>query len=142
MVESTCYNNPTKDGVNVGSIRLRYNRPVSIDGQSNFVIAYDNGNIVEPAPIAWQETASGRNPVSVAWVLQGNGETGFSLGDFLPGIAVVIPGSLSSAAAAMTMTKASRWTQTATSMLRAKAMPPGALRCGHAQETMMPLPPS
>lgn len=90
VVLSTYYLDPAKEGVNVGSIRLRYNRPVSIDGQGNLVIAYSDGNVMESAPIAWQETGSSRNPVSVSWVLYGGNEVGFSLGDYLPGIPVVI----------------------------------------------------
>ena len=45
---------------------------------------------MESAPTAWQETEVGGNPVPVSWVLYGDNEAGFSLGDYLPGIQVVI----------------------------------------------------
>lgn len=71
-------------------IRLRYNRPVSLDGQGNLVTAFSNGNMIESAPMAWQEVGGARRPVQVAFVLRGECEVGFDLSGFFPGISVTI----------------------------------------------------
>ena len=90
IAESTYYLNFTERGLPVDSIRLRYNRPLSIDGQGNLVIAFDNGCMIESAPAAWQEVDGVKRPVSAAFVLYGGQEAGFALNDYLPGIPVVI----------------------------------------------------
>ena len=90
IVKSTYYVNATEDGVPVEHIRLGYNRPVSLDENGNLVIAYETGTIVETAPVAWQEVKGERKPVIAAYTLYGDQEVGFSLGDYMPGIPVVI----------------------------------------------------
>ena len=90
IVKSTYHLDATESGVPVDSIRLSYNRPVCLDEQDNLVIAYENGNLVESAPVAWQEIDGQKKPVSVAYALYGEREVGFSLGDYVPGIPVVI----------------------------------------------------
>src|SRR4030042_914620 len=87
IAKSTYYLN---EGTASGNIRLSYNRPVSLDEQGNLEIAYETGSMVERAPVAWQEIAGQRNPVTVSYVLYGEREVGFSLGDYVPGIPVVI----------------------------------------------------
>ena len=90
IAKSTYYVDATKEGVPVDRIRLGYNRPVQIDEKGNLLIIYENGTIVEGAPVAWQETEGGRKPVRATYVLHGEREVGFSLGDYEPGIPVVI----------------------------------------------------
>jgi len=90
IVKSTYYLNATKEGVPVDNIRLGYNRPVSIDENGNLVIAYETGTITEAAPVAWQEIEGERQPVTVGYALYGEQEAGFSLGDYVHGIPVVI----------------------------------------------------
>ena len=90
IVKSSYYVNTTKEGVPVERIRLRYNRPVSLDEQGNLSIAYENGRIVEGAPVAWQEIEGQKRPVTVTYVLYGKQEVGFSLGEHLPEIPVII----------------------------------------------------
>lgn len=90
IVKSTYYVDTTKEGVPVDRIRLGYNRPVQIDEKGNLLVTYEDGTIVEGAPVAWQETEGGRKPVTATYVLRGEGEVGFSLGDYTPGIPVVI----------------------------------------------------
>ncbi len=90
IVKSTYYLNATEEGIPVDNIRLRYNRPVSIDENGNLVIAYETWVIEEAAPVAWQEIKGERLPVAVGYALYGEQEIGFSLGDHVPGIAVVI----------------------------------------------------
>ena len=87
IVESTYY---LGEAERVDSIRLGYNRPVSIDQQGNLVITYESGNMVESAPVAWQDVDGLRKPITVAYVLYGEREVGFSLGECISGIPVVI----------------------------------------------------
>ena len=91
IVKSTYYVEATDEGVAVDRIRLGYNRPVRIDEQGNLVLTFEDGTISEGAPVAWQETeGGGRTPVRVSYVLRGEREVGFSLGDHAPGIPVII----------------------------------------------------
>jgi hypothetical protein len=91
ITESTYYlNTPTS----VDNIRLRYNRPVSLDGQGNLVISFENGNMVESAPVAWQEVDGTRKSVSANYVIYGEKEVGFALADYQPGMPVVIDPTL------------------------------------------------
>jgi len=90
IVKSTYYVNATEDGVPVERIRLGYNRPLTVDEQGNLVIAYESGIIVESAPVAWQDIDERRKPVTATFTLYGQREVGFTLGDYVPGIPVVI----------------------------------------------------
>ena len=63
-------------------IRLHYNRDVSLDEQGNLVIAYDNGTMTDSAPVAWQDIDGQRQFVKVSYVLLGNNEVGFAVGDY------------------------------------------------------------
>jgi len=90
VAKSTYYIDVTEEGVRVDLIRLGYNRPVQIDEKGNLLIIYEDGTMVESAPVAWQETEGGRKPVTVTYDLRGEREVGFSLGDYAPGIPVVI----------------------------------------------------
>lgn len=87
VAKSTYY---LDNGVQVDRIRLGYNRPLQIDEKGNLLIIYEDGTMVEGAPVAWQETEGGRKPVTVTYDLRGEGEVGFSLSDYTPGIPVVI----------------------------------------------------
>ncbi len=77
-------------GGQVDLIRLGYNRPLQIAEKGNLLITYEDGTMVEGAPVAWQETEGGRKPVTVSYGLRGEREVGFSLDDYAPGIPVVI----------------------------------------------------
>ncbi len=90
IVESIYYVNATEKGIPYDLIRLGYNRPVSLDEQGNLVIAYESGIFVESAPVAWQDIDGQRQPVTAAFALYGEHEVGFSLGDYVAGIPVVI----------------------------------------------------
>lgn len=68
-------------------ICLKRNRPISIDEGGDPVISSETGTLVESAPIAWQEV---EGAMPVAFTLKGKSEVGFSLGDHIPGIPVVI----------------------------------------------------
>ncbi len=57
---------------------MGYNRPVQVDEKGNLHIAYDDGVIVEGAPVAWQEIEGGMKPVMAGYVIRGEREVGFS----------------------------------------------------------------
>ena len=91
IAESTYYLNTP---ASVDGIRLRYNRPVSLDGQGNLVISFENGNMVESAPVAWQETGGQRMGVQANYVIYDEHEIGFALAGCRPGVAVTIDPTL------------------------------------------------
>ena len=90
VVKSTYYIDGNKTEAALKSIRLSYNRPVKLDEQGNLVIAFEIGTLLEKAPVAWQEVDGAKRPVAAAYILESSTEISFRLGDFLPGIPVVI----------------------------------------------------
>ncbi|MCE9585978.1 hypothetical protein K8R04_01500 [Candidatus Uhrbacteria bacterium] len=87
VVKSTYY---LDDGLHVDRIRLGYNRNVQIDSHGNLVINYEDGALTESAPIAWQVIAGIKRPVTATYVVHGDKEIGFSIGDYVRGVPVVI----------------------------------------------------
>jgi len=92
---------PTDDGIakstylldNAGlanSIHLRYNRQVSLDTEGNLKFQLATGVMMESAPIAWQDIDGVQQPVDVSFVILGQNEVGFRLGQCVPGRQVVI----------------------------------------------------
>ena len=49
-MESSYYLDSTKGGVCVNSIKLGYNRPVSLDNNGNLVVAYEDELLWRPLP--------------------------------------------------------------------------------------------
>ncbi len=94
LMKSTYFVDITKKGVTANSIHLRYNRPVKIDANGDLQIAFEDGMITEKAPIAWQETPEGRQPVAVSFKLYRKNVVGFKLGKYLPNYPIVIDPSL------------------------------------------------
>ena len=90
VVKSTYYIDGNKTEATLKRIRLNYNRPVKLDEQGNLVVAFETGNLVEKAPVAWQEVEGTKRPVAAAYQLESLTEISFRLGDCLPGIPVVI----------------------------------------------------
>ncbi len=81
-------------GADIGQVRLRYNRPLSLDAEGRLNIRFDSGLLTESAPIAWQEREGQRQAVSVAFVQHGEQELGFRLGDYDPSRALWIDPTL------------------------------------------------
>ena len=82
LLKSTYYVDADPDGNAAEQIRLHYNREVSLDDQGNLVIAYDHGTMTDSAPVAWQDIDGQRMFVHVSYVLLGNNEVGFAVGDY------------------------------------------------------------
>ncbi len=90
LMKSTYYVNLNQPNALADSIRLKYNRPVSLDKNNNLSISYDTGTITESAPIAWQIIDGKKNPVSVSYTVKSQNEVGFALGNYVPNVPVVI----------------------------------------------------
>ncbi len=73
-----------------GSIRLRYNRPLTLDEKGNLVVRYETGTITESKPIAWQVIEGKKKPVMVAYNLQSDKEVGFTAKDYDKSVPLVI----------------------------------------------------
>ncbi len=71
-------------------IRLHYNRPVRLDEQGDLIIPCKTGAMRERAPVAWQETGSGRKYVTAAYRLMSEHEVGFEVGDYEGGLPLMI----------------------------------------------------
>ncbi len=82
-------------GADIHQARLRYNRPLTLNQDGSLNIRYPIGNLTESAPIAWQEKNGQRQPVAVAFALNGAQELGFKLGDHDPALPVWIDPTLS-----------------------------------------------
>ena len=92
IAESTYYLNTP---ASVDSIRLRYNRPLSLDGQGNLVISFENGTMVESVPVAWQVIDDKKACVQANYIIYDNQEVGFALAGCRPDLAVTIDPTLS-----------------------------------------------
>ena len=68
-------------GADPAYIRLRYNAPLSLNGDGSLGIAFETGSMTESAPVAWQDIGDQRVPVEVSWRVRGQ-EAGFRLGSY------------------------------------------------------------
>lgn len=71
-------------GANPGVIRLEVGgaTAIGIDAQGNLVLRTGGGNVVEKAPVTYQEINGVRQIVSSAYVLEPNGQIGFAVGAY------------------------------------------------------------
>ena len=82
-------------GADIRQARLRYNRPLTLNPDGSLNIRYPTGSLIESAPVAWQIKDGRRQPVTVAFALNGAQELGFTLGDHDPALPVWIDPTLS-----------------------------------------------
>ena len=82
-------------GADIRQARLRYNRPLTLNPDGSLNIIYPTGSLTESAPIAWQIKDGQRQPVAVAFALNGGQELGFTLGNHDPDLPVWIDPTLS-----------------------------------------------
>src|SRR5262249_33607315 len=71
-------------GADAGAIRLRFAGAsgLSVDGAGNLVVQTAAGDLVEHAPILYQEGSAGRQSVSGGYVLDGDDEVHFQVGAY------------------------------------------------------------
>ncbi len=77
-------------GANPASIRLRYNAPLSVTSSGELIASFDNGQIRESAPLAWQQVNGRRVGVEVRFRQLGVNEVGFVLGAYDPAYSLTI----------------------------------------------------
>ncbi len=79
-------------GANPGVIRLAFRGAggVALDGRGDLVLHTSAGDVVERAPVLYQDGAAGRQPVAGRYLLEGPGEVGFQVGSYDPGRPLVI----------------------------------------------------
>jgi hypothetical protein len=87
-------------GANPGVLRLAFqgDTGLSVDAQGNLVVATSAGNLVQQAPILYQDAGGTRLPVSGSFVLQAGGSVGFQVGAYDPSL-VFLPETIASLAA-------------------------------------------
>jgi hypothetical protein len=83
-------------GANPGLIRLSIQgaQSVALDGQGNLVLHEAGGDVIEQAPVVYQDVGSVRQSVAGKFVLQGN-TVGFQVGAYDPSRPLVIDPTLS-----------------------------------------------
>jgi hypothetical protein len=68
-------------GADAGRIQLAFQgaQSVEIDGQGKLVLHTGGGDVVEHAPVVYQDTAGGRQTIGGRYVLEGPGRVGFQV---------------------------------------------------------------
>jgi len=71
-------------GTDPGTIRLSFQgaKNISLDHQGNLVLHTASGNVLEHAPVVYQEVGGVRQAVAGKFVLQGHDEVGFQVGRY------------------------------------------------------------
>ena len=71
-------------GTDPGVIKLAFDgaESMTIDGQGNLVLHTSAGDVLEDAPVVYQESGGVRQPVSGQFVLEGDGQVGFAVGAY------------------------------------------------------------
>jgi hypothetical protein len=84
-------------GANPGAIGLACQgvQSMSLDGQGNLVLHTAGGEVVEQAPVLYQDIGGVRQLVAGSYVLQGDGQVGFAVGAYDRSQALVIDPVLS-----------------------------------------------
>jgi hypothetical protein len=84
-------------GANPGAITLSVQgtQGMTLDGQGNLVLHTAGGNVLEQAPVLYQELYGVRQAVSGRFVLGGNNQVGFQVGAYDPSRPLVIDAVLS-----------------------------------------------
>src|SRR5438132_8986691 len=79
-------------GANPGVIQLAFQgaQAMTLDSQGNLVLHTTGGDVVEHAPVLYQEVGGVRQAVSGQYVLEGNGQVGFAVGGYDVSQALVI----------------------------------------------------
>jgi hypothetical protein len=79
-------------GADASAIRLSIQgaQSVNLDTQGNLVLHTSGGDVVEHAPVVYQDVGGQRQSVAGQFVLDGNGQVGFQLGAYDPSAPLVI----------------------------------------------------
>ncbi len=79
-------------GADPSAIRLQFSGAdsISIDGQGNLVLSRAGGDVIEQAPVVYQNVAGVQQNVGGHFVLLGNDQVGFAVGAYDPTLPLVI----------------------------------------------------
>jgi sugar lactone lactonase YvrE len=71
-------------GADPGKIRLAFGgiEGMSIDAQGDVVLRTSGGNVVEKAPVLYQQVGGTRRPVTGSYVVEGENQVGFAIGPY------------------------------------------------------------
>ena len=83
LVKSTYHVKPGNPSA-VKKIRLKYNRPVRVAANGSLIIDFENGQMVESKPLAWQDIDGRRVMVEAAWRSMAGRGAGFEVGAYDP----------------------------------------------------------
>ena len=83
-------------GANPGAITLTFPGAtgIDLDAAGELVLHTAGGDVVQHAPVVYQDGPTGRQPVAGRYVLEGDGHVGFALGSYDPKRALVIDPTL------------------------------------------------
>ena len=90
LVKSTYHIAKGSGTKGLDKIRLAYNVPVTLDKKGQLILAFERGQLIESAPVAWQEIGEERVPVKVAFKMYKKQEVGFQAGHYDPAYPLVI----------------------------------------------------
>lgn len=78
------YNFTVAPGANPGVIKLGFQgqTSMSLDAQGNLVLQTTGGDVVEDAPVVYQEISGVRQSVTGKWVIENGGQVGFAIGAY------------------------------------------------------------
>ena len=84
-------------GADFTTVRIAFTgvKGLRINGRGDLLLETESGEIRQACPVAYQETAEGRKPVAARYVISGNREVGFSVGEYDASLALVIDPVLS-----------------------------------------------
>jgi hypothetical protein len=84
-------------GASAGVIQMQVQgaQSLSLDGQGNLVIHTSGGDVIEQAPVAYQQINGVRQAVSSRYLLEANNTVGFQVGAYDPSQTLVIDPTLS-----------------------------------------------
>jgi hypothetical protein len=68
---------------------------IRTDSRGDLVLETESGEIRQASPVAYQETIEGRKPVAARYVIAGNREVGFSVGEYDASLPLIIDPVLS-----------------------------------------------
>jgi hypothetical protein len=79
-------------GANTNDIQLSFQGAlnISLDSQGNLIVHTAGGDVVEQAPVLYQQVGTGRQTVSGHYNLEGNGRVGFTVGAYDPSRQLII----------------------------------------------------
>ena len=77
-------------GADPGTIALKTNVPARIDSGGFLHYRFQTGEMIESRPVAWQEKDGKRISVDAEFVIRGESEVGFRVGDYDPETALMI----------------------------------------------------